>query len=181
MLLEQLGLGPHLGKSISELSGGMRQRLALAVALIGDPPLLLLDEPTANLDVRARREHMALLEGLRRQGRTLVFATHRLEELEALADRVAVLDHGRLIEVLTPAEFRQRFAPELEMMIRVPVEQVPEAFRLLERSGFSPRLNGRDTLVLCLPPDLKVKVLDVLRQGGVAVSDFGIEEPQPWS
>jgi nitrous oxidase accessory protein len=181
MLLDQLGLGPQLGKPVSALSGGMRQRLALAIALIGDPPLLLLDEPTANLDVRARREHMALLDDLRRQGRTLVFATHRLEELEALADRVAMLDHGRLIEVLTPTDFLQRFAPKLEMTVRVPSEQVSEAFRLLERAGFSPRLNGRDRLVLWTRPDLKVKVLDALRLGGVAVSDFGIEEPQPWS
>lgn len=180
-LLDQMGLGPHAGKAVAALSGGMRQRLALAVALVGDPPLLLLDEPTANLDVRARRDHLALLAALRQEGRSLIFATHRLEELEVLADRIAVLDHGHLTGVLTLSEFREEFAPVVEMALRVAPEQVSEAFRRLEAAGHNPRLNGRDTLVIAVRADHKVEPLDLLHQGGILLLDFSLEESRPWS
>ncbi len=72
----------------------MRQRLALALALLADPPVLLLDEPTANLDTQARWDYLALLAGLRAEGKTILSASHRLEEVEALADRVLLLQQG---------------------------------------------------------------------------------------
>jgi nitrous oxidase accessory protein len=179
--LDQIGLGPHLGKPVAALSGGMRQRLALAIALLDDPPLLLLDEPTANLDVDARRDHIALLSDLRSDGRTLVFATHRLDEVEALADRVVVLDHGRVTAVLTPAEFRAQAAPELRMIIRLAADRVSEGFRLLEAAGFSPRLDSPQTLVLNLKPDRKMAALDSLQRAGVEIQDFSLEEVPRWS
>jgi ABC-type multidrug transport system ATPase subunit len=104
-LLAKLGLADHANKPVPTLSGGLRQRLALAIALLADPPVLLLDEPTANLDAQAQREYLALLSMLcHEEGKTLVFASHRLEEVEMLAKRVLVLEHGRLVKVLTPAE-----------------------------------------------------------------------------
>ena len=78
------------------LSGGLKQRLALAVALLGDPPILLLDEPMANLDAQARHDYLALLSRLRREGKMLIFASHRVEEVETLADGVLVLEGGRV-------------------------------------------------------------------------------------
>lgn len=180
-LLDQLGLGPHGSKPVSALSGGMRQRLALAIALVGDPPLLLLDEPTANLDLRARRDHLAILAALRDEGRALIFATHRLEEVDALADRIAVLEDGRLSGVLTLSEFHQTFAPEIEMTLQVRAEQVSEAFRDLELAGFHPRLNGHSSLVVSVRADQKVTPIDALHKAGVDLLDFSVEEPRPWS
>ncbi len=94
--LDAVGLAAHGRKRIRELSGGMKQRLALAVALLGDPPLLIMDEVTASLDVMGRRELVALLAGLRQGGRTLLFASHRPEEIAGLADRCVVMKAGRV-------------------------------------------------------------------------------------
>ncbi|HET9096070.1 MAG TPA: ATP-binding cassette domain-containing protein, partial [Candidatus Baltobacteraceae bacterium] len=101
--LHQLRLDAHADRFVSELSGGMRQRLAIALALIGDPPLLLLDEPTAGLDRQSREIVVALLQAQRCAGKTLLITSHLLEDVRALADRVIVLDEGRaLAESATP-------------------------------------------------------------------------------
>ncbi len=97
-VMGQLGLEEYSRKSIGALSGGMKQRVALAVALLGDPPILLLDEPTASLDAKARQDLLCLLRELKRSGKTLIFSSHRQDEILALADRVLVLEQGRLVE-----------------------------------------------------------------------------------
>ncbi|MFW6097490.1 MAG: ABC transporter ATP-binding protein [Chloroflexota bacterium] len=95
-LLNRLELRNHVQKPVRSLSGGLKQRLALALALISDPPLLILDEPTSNLDLRAREDFVRFLHSLRHEGKTLVFSSHRLEEVKAVADRVLLLESGRL-------------------------------------------------------------------------------------
>jgi nitrous oxidase accessory protein len=107
-LLDRLGLTPHLHKPVPALSGGLKQRLALAIALLADPPLLLLDEPTASLDAQGRRDYLTLLAELRREGKTIIFASHRLEEVEALANRVLLLRQGQQVAILTPEELREQ-------------------------------------------------------------------------
>lgn len=97
-VMEQLGLEEHARKRVGALSGGMKQRLALAVALVGDPPILLLDEPTASLDAKTRAELLHVLAELKCSGKTLIFSSHRPDEILALADRVLVLEQGRLIQ-----------------------------------------------------------------------------------
>jgi ABC-2 type transport system ATP-binding protein len=92
------------GARVSTLSGGQKQRLALGCALIGDPELLFLDEPTTGLDPQARRQVWDQIEELKQAGRTIVLTTHYMEEAERLSDRVAVMDHGRIISLGTPAE-----------------------------------------------------------------------------
>ena len=89
---------------IVSLSGGQKQRLALACALVGDPDLLFLDEPTTGLDPQARRQLWVLIEDFRRSGRTIVLTTHYMEEAERLCDRVAIVDHGKVIGLGTPAQ-----------------------------------------------------------------------------
>jgi ABC-2 type transport system ATP-binding protein len=86
------------------LSGGQKQRLALACALVGDPELLFLDEPTTGLDPQARRQLWDLIEAFRRAGRTIVLTTHYMEEAERLCDRVAIVDHGKIIAMDTPGQ-----------------------------------------------------------------------------
>lgn len=95
-LLEKVNLSAQRSVKVRELSGGMRQRLALAAALLSDPPLLLLDEPTANLDVQSREELHAILVQLREEGRTIVLSTHFVEHVAELADRVILLKDGRV-------------------------------------------------------------------------------------
>jgi ABC-2 type transport system ATP-binding protein len=89
---------------VNGLSGGQKQRLALACALVGDPDLLFLDEPTTGLDPQARRQLWELIEGFRQAGRTILLTTHYMEEAERLCDRVAIMDHGKMIALGTPSE-----------------------------------------------------------------------------
>ncbi len=111
--LELFALTDRRDSEIHELSGGMKRRLVMARALIGDPELVLLDEPTTGLDPQARRVVWRTLRELRRQGRTLVLTTHYLEEAERLCDRVVLLDHGRIVLAGRPAELIDRHAGEL--------------------------------------------------------------------
>ncbi len=123
-LLSRLELLNHIRKPIRALSGGLKQRLALALALIGDPPVLILDEPTSNLDLRAREEFVHFLKELRHEGKTLVFSSHRLEEVKAVADRVLLLESGRLA-LAAPPNVLARKLQELPSAQAAPVEVAP--------------------------------------------------------
>lgn len=180
-LLEKLGLGEHAHKPVPALSGGLKQRLALALALLSDPPLLLLDEPSANLDARSRREYLALLKELRKDGKTLLFASHRLEEVETLADRVLVLERGRAIEELPPGALRQRLMPEAELTLWIASEQRAHALALLEDAGLESHLNGRGTLVVQISSGQKLSALQLLEKNGVHVLDFEVERVESWN
>lgn len=112
-LLERFGLAEKARARPGQLSGGQLQRLLLALALVNDPQVLLLDEPTGALDPQARRAVWSLIRGLRAEGRTVLLTTHSMEEAEALADRVAILVAGRLVGLGAPAELVARHAPPL--------------------------------------------------------------------
>ncbi len=96
-LVATTGIGGLLGRDVDALSGGQRQRVLLALALAGQPPLLLLDEPTSAMDVEGRRAFWATMRDLAARGTTVVFATHHLEEADAVADRVVVMAGGRVV------------------------------------------------------------------------------------
>ena len=98
-----IGLGDELGKRFKTLSGGQQQRLSLLIAVIHWPVLLLLDEPTAGLDPQSRRQLWTRIESLRTDGGGIVLTTHSMEEAQAVCDRVAIIDHGALLTVDTPA------------------------------------------------------------------------------
>ena len=174
-LLARLGLAGHADKPVPALSGGLKQRLALAVALLADPPVLLLDEPTANLDAQARRDYLALLAGLRRDGKTIIFASHRLDEVLALADRVLLLEQGRLLEIITPQALQTHLAPEVELTLWVAEGQRPAALAHLQQAGLAAHLNGRGTVVVRVHNNLKVFPLQTLHSKGISVKDFEVE------
>jgi len=102
-VINAVGLNEKTDELIRTLSGGQRRRLDVALGIIGSPELLFLDEPTTGFDPEARRAFWALIEELRKSGTTILLTTHYLDEAEALADRVAVINHGQIIEVATPA------------------------------------------------------------------------------
>ena len=106
-LLAQVGLSRVARSRYRDLSGGERQRLSLALAIVGRPRLAILDEPTGAMDAQARRETWGVLRELREGGTTILLTTHLLDEAEALADRVAIIDRGRLVALGTPAELRR--------------------------------------------------------------------------
>jgi ABC-2 type transport system ATP-binding protein len=102
-LLEQVGLSDKADERTEDLSGGQKQRLSIACALVHEPDVVFLDEPTAALDPQARRNLWDLLRGLNDSGRTVVLTTHYMDEAETLCDRVGIMDHGRILELDTPA------------------------------------------------------------------------------
>ena len=101
-VLAAVQLGEKRNGRVGQLSGGQKQRLALACALVADPELFFLDEPTTGLDPQSRRQLWDLIEEVKRRGRTVVLTTHYMEEAERLCDRVAIVDHGRIIALGTP-------------------------------------------------------------------------------
>ena len=111
-LLERLGLTAKRDAWFMNLSGGQKQRLFIALALINDPELVFLDELTTGLDPQARRAIWSLVTGIRDQGRTVLLTTHLMEEAERLCDRVAIVEHGRVIEIDTPEALVRRHCPQ---------------------------------------------------------------------
>jgi ABC-2 type transport system ATP-binding protein len=103
-VIAMVQLGEKARSRVGGLSGGQKQRLALACALVGDPELLFLDEPTTGLDPQSRRQLWGLIEGFKSAGRSILLTTHYMEEAERLCDRVAIVDHGRMIALGTPRE-----------------------------------------------------------------------------
>ena len=101
--LERVGLVDKADTRVEDLSGGQHQRLSIACALVHDPEVVFLDEPTAALDPQARRNLWDLLSGLNDSGRTVVLTTHYMDEAEVLCDRVAIMDHGRILQLDSPA------------------------------------------------------------------------------
>jgi ABC-2 type transport system ATP-binding protein len=137
-LLEMIGLEEKRGALIRELSGGQRQRVVFVLALINDPELLFLDEPTAGLDPQSRRAIWEWIDLARRKGKTVFLTTHYIEEAERLCDRVAIIDHGRIIALDTPrrlmagAEAEQRIAFVIDGSLDVSrLEALPGAIRVL--------------------------------------------------
>jgi nitrous oxidase accessory protein len=180
-LLERLGLAEHAGKPVAALSGGLRQRLALAIALLADPPVLLLDEPTASLDAGAQRDYLALLASLRSvEGKTILFASHRLEEVEALANRVLWLEQGRLSAELSPIELLTRLLPEVELTLWVPAAQRQDALSCLAGAGWDAHFNGRGTVVVRLKAEHKLRPLQALEARGIQVNDFELVRGAAW-
>jgi nitrous oxidase accessory protein len=173
-LLERLGLAEQASKQVRHLSGGTKQRLALALALLADPPVLILDEPTASLDARARSAFLVLLQELKAAGKTLVFASHRIGDVLQLADRVLVLEGGRLERDCRPDEMDDRADSRLTIKLRVSEEYIPRALDALVGQGVAASRNGLGVRVH-VQSDAKGEPFWLLGQAGVPVPDFDIE------
>jgi ABC-2 type transport system ATP-binding protein len=126
--LEEVSLTEKAGAVVGKLSGGQKQRLAVALALVGDPELIFLDEPTTGLDPQSRRQLWEILRRFRAQGRTILITTHYMDEAERLCDRVAVVDHGKVIALGSPAELIARLGGDhLIECVLVEGETIEEA------------------------------------------------------
>jgi ABC-2 type transport system ATP-binding protein len=121
-LLEQLQLGEVATTRFRQLSGGQKQRLSLGLALVGRPQLVFLDEPTAGMDPQARQATWNVIRGLRDRGVTVLLTTHFMDEAEQLASRVAIVDHGRLVALDSPAALRRGLAAEIRLSTQPPVD-----------------------------------------------------------
>jgi daunorubicin resistance ABC transporter ATP-binding subunit len=129
-LLERFGLSDAADRRVSTYSGGMRRRLDLGASLVGRPPVILLDEPTTGLDPRTRQELWSTVDELRRDGTTVLLTTQYLEEADRLAQRIAVIDHGRVAAEGTAAELKARIGTEV-LVVRVAPASTPDAVAAL--------------------------------------------------
>ncbi len=173
-LLNRLEVTPHTDKRVRDLSGGLKQRLALVLALLADPPVLVLDEPSSNLDISARDDFLALLQQLKAGGKTLVFASHRLEEVTALADRVLLLEAGRLVIDAPPPELEMRLGWASTLHLYLPQGAIEPARQQLTSMGLAVSQNGRGVRVQ-VKPGQKSNVLRQLHEAGLEIEDFTLE------
>jgi ABC-2 type transport system ATP-binding protein len=176
--LAKVGLGAAAEKKSDELSGGQRRRLDVALALIGDPELLFLDEPTTGFDPAARREAWEMLSGLRELGKTIFLTTHYMEEAERLADRIAVIAAGEIVDVGTPRTIgdRDRADTEIEFVLppQLAATDLPaDLLALVESPADSPQVRMRSVAPL---PDLQ-RLGTWLDGRGAEVTELEVHRP----
>jgi len=171
VLLEQLGLTDKRNAWFMTLSGGQKQRLFIALALINDPEVVFLDELTTGLDPQARRAIWDLVRGIRERGKTVLLTTHLMEEAETLCDRVAIIDHGRIIDVDTPAGLLGRHCPERSVVLTTEDATAAERFTAIPRVETVTHVGSRFT-IQGRGDDLVTEVIDYLSEHRIRVTDF---------
>jgi ABC-2 type transport system ATP-binding protein len=173
-LLEQLGLTDKRNAWFMTLSGGQKQRLFIALALINDPELVFLDELTTGLDPQARRAIWELVRGIRARGKTVFLTTHLMEEAERLCDRVAIIDHGRIIDIAPPEELIRRHCPEQTVVVVTDDQSGEERFRMIPEVESVSSQDGRLT-IRGRGADLVTRVIQCLAEHRMPVTDFRTE------
>jgi ABC-type multidrug transport system ATPase subunit len=166
-------VGEHLHKKVRELSGGLKQRLGIAAALLPDPPILLLDEPTSNLDAKSRDAAIELLQGLRDEGRTLVVTSHHVEEMAMLVDRVVAMERGEITTICDPSDVAEVLGLRAWLHLVLTNGSAPRALDVLSASGFTAKLNGRGVLVEVSAQD-KGEAVAALQRAGVSIKDLEV-------
>ena len=175
-LLRLIGLEEKAETRFKRLSGGQKQRLSLGLALAGKPELVFLDEPTASMDTQARLVTWDVINTLRSQGVSLILTTHYLEEAQRIADRVAIIDHGRLVAVGTPAELtaqtgrgKVRFSAVAGLPLQS-LQQLPGLLEAHEESQGSYVLSSED------PDELLIEVALWSRAQHLRLTNFRVEQ-----
>jgi ABC-2 type transport system ATP-binding protein len=175
-LLEQLGLSEKRNAWFMTLSGGQKQRLFIALALINDPEVVFLDELTTGLDPQARRAIWDLVRGIRERGKTVVLTTHLMEEAERLCDRVAIIEHGRIVDIDTPGRLVSRHCPERTVTLATDDPGAEAHLRAIPRVDAITRHDSRFT-ILGRGDDLVTEVIHCLSENRIRVTDFRTELP----
>ena len=175
-LLERLGLADKRDAWFMTLSGGQKQRLFIALALINDPEVVFLDELTTGLDPQARRAIWELVRGIRDRGKTVLLTTHLMEEAERLCDRIAIIEHGRVLDMGTPSEIVQRHCAEQTVILVVEHEDAESMLRSfpcvesVQRDGSRYTLSGRHA-------DFVTRVIQGLAAHRMHVEEFRTVAP----
>jgi len=174
-LMDLTNLRDKSAARFNTLSGGLKQRLGIAVALVNDPEILFLDEPTTGLDPHARHQVWDVLKGLKDRGKTVFLTTHYMEEAELLADTVAIISRGRIVAIDSPAKLTEEHADQMRLTLKSIDAAAAEVIRKL---GFSPvpLADGN----LCVPvktPDDVRRILDEIGKSGLAPGGVDVRKP----
>jgi ABC-2 type transport system ATP-binding protein len=174
-LIGLVNLKDKANDQYKNLSGGLKQRLGIAIALVNDPEVAFLDEPTTGLDPRARREVWEVLQGLKEKGKTVFLTTHYMEEAELLADRVAIISRGRIIAMGSPRELIADNANYQVLTLQSVDEQV---FEIVRKMGFEPSLDDDNTIkVRVEQTDHVLQILNAIKTAGALY--FGLDVRKP--
>jgi ABC-2 type transport system ATP-binding protein len=174
-LIELANLKDKSNVQFKNLSGGLKQRLGVAIALVNDPEVVFLDEPTTGLDPRARREVWEVLLGLKKKGKTVFLTTHYMEEAELLADTVAIIAMGKIIAMGSPDDLIESNANYLGLTLKSVDEKV---FEIVRKMGFEPvHDNQRSIKVRVGHTDDVRKILNAIKDAGAPCPGMDLGKP----
>ncbi len=170
-LLEQLGLSSKRNAWFMTLSGGQKQRLFIALALINDPEVVFLDELTTGLDPQSRRAIWELVRGIRDRGKTVFMTTHLMEEAERLCDRVAIIEHGKIIDIGSPMELVGRHCPSRTVVLATDNALAEECLRRIPSAQTVTRQDSHLT-IQGQGDDFVTEVIQCLSENQIRITDF---------
>jgi len=174
-LIELANLKDKSKEQFKNLSGGLKQRLGIAIALVNDPEVVFLDEPTTGLDPRARREVWEVLLSLKKNGKTVFLTTHYMEEAELLADTVAIISKGKIIAKGSPDELIESNANYLVLTLKA-IDGAP--FEIIQRMGFEPvHDNHKNIKVRVAHTDDIQKILNAMKEAGASSLSLDVRKP----
>jgi ABC-2 type transport system ATP-binding protein len=174
-LTELANLTDKTKEQFRNLSGGLKQRLGIAIALVNNPEVVFLDEPTTGLDPRARREVWDVLLGLKKKGKTVFLTTHYMEEAELLADTVAIISKGSIVAMGSPGELIEKNANYLVLTLLSADERV---FEIVQKMGFEPaHTNYKNIMVRVEHQDDVRKILNGIKDIGASFVSLDVRKP----
>ncbi|AFD00416.1 ABC-type multidrug transport system, ATPase component [Methanocella conradii HZ254] len=174
-ILDFLGIKDKAGEYCDKLSGGMKRRLLIGRALMQNPRVLFLDEPTTGVDVQLRRSLWDLLKKLNASGTTIVLTTHYIEEAESLCGRVAIMDHGRIIAIGRPEDLKRAEVDCSKLVLDIEGDSIPDLKVIPEVARYSYG-KGKLTVHVTDTGTAAVKLLDYLRSNRIAVRSMHVRE-----
>jgi len=174
-LIELANLKDKSKEQFKNLSGGLKQRLGIAIALVNNPEVVFLDEPSTGLDPRARRDVWDVLLGLKKKGKTVFLTTHYMEEAELLADTVAIISKGSIVAMGSPGELIENNANYLSLTLQSVDEKV---FEIVQKMGFEPvNANHNNIKVRVEHPDDVQKILNAIKDAGASFLSLDVRKP----
>ena len=174
-LIELVNLGDKAKEQYKNLSGGLKQRLGIAIALVNDPEVVFLDEPTTGLDPHARHAVWDVLKGLKDRGRTVFLTTHYMEEAELLADTVAIISKGRIVATGSPARLTEKHADQLRLTLGSSDAAAPA---LIAQMGFEPTRTSADSICVQVNDANDVRaILGEIERAGLTVRGIDVRKP----
>ena len=174
-LMDLTNLSGKANARFNTLSGGLKQRLGIAAALVNDPEVVFLDEPTTGLDPHVRRQVWDVLKGLKKRGKTIFLTTHYIEEAELLADTVAIISEGKIVAIDSPARLTEMHADQT----RLTLESIDAAaLGLIQKMGFDPtRTDDGNVCVSIKNTDDVRAILDEIQRAGLALPGLDVRKP----